>query len=103
MLKYLSAIVLLACVACNKSNQLSQTIADCQCQKFDALAKEIDKNPDEAKNKALDYMGELLECAMPHIETYKTMSEEERKQLQIDIDKAVANKCADSQKKLKSL
>jgi hypothetical protein len=104
MLKYLSATVaLLACFACNKGENLSQVMSDCQCQKFDALAKAIDENPDEAKNKAISYMTEIIECAVPHVEAFKKMSEEERKQLQIDVDKAVAAKCADSKKKLKSL
>lgn len=85
--------------SCSKS--IDQQIASCQCEKFEALAKKIEANPQEAE-KSLAYMGEILDCIAPHLQKMQAMDEAALQELQKNIDLHVNQTCTAAFNKLKN-
>jgi hypothetical protein len=98
-LTFASLLLATSLNSCSKS--IDQQIAHCQCEKFEALAKKIEANPQEAE-KSLAYMGEILDCINPHFQKMQAMDEAALQQLQKNIDLHVSKTCAAAHNKLKN-
>jgi hypothetical protein len=104
---FFSLFLVLSLSSCGKSidkqiaKSIDEQIADCQCEKFETLAKKLEANPEEA-DKSLAYMADILDCIAPHLQKMQVMNETQLKELQKNIDLHVSKKCATAFAKLKN-